>query len=278
MNKYCFLMAANDFNLLEWIETNMWRLLFTLIVILLVFAMLFIMKVIAVKTRKSKNKRGFTVVKLIESIVKYIVILISIFVILGIWGIDVTAALAGVGIVGLVVGLGAQDLIKDLIAGIGIVMDDQYDVDEVVEINGFKGRVLEIGLRTTRIINAIGELKIIRNGEITEVTNFSRNFSVAIALIDVAFKENVDKVISLLDEKLPSLKENYPQIIEGPIVVGVDKLNTNGVTIKITAKTNSEEHYSVQRGLLKYIKEIFEENNVGMPYPQVIVREEKHNE
>lgn len=268
----------DDFNFLEWMELHMWRLAFTLVVVLVVFAMIFVMKIISVKAKKSKNKRGFTVVKLIESIVKYLVILVAIFVILGIWGIDVTAALAGVGIVGLVVGLGAQDLIKDLIAGIGIVMDDQYDVDEVVQINGFKGKVMEIGLRTTRLVNAVGELKIIRNGEITEVTNYSRTFSVAVALINISYKQNVDEVIALLDEKLPSLKENYPQIIEGPIVVGVDKMNDNGVTIKITAKTNAEEHYSVQRGLLKYIKEIFDEHNIEIPYPQIVVHEGAKNE
>lgn len=268
----------DDFNFLEWMELHMWRLAFTLVVILVVFAMIFVMKIISVKAKKSKNKRGFTVVKLIESIVKYLVILVAIFVVLGIWGIDVTAALAGVGIVGLVVGLGAQDLIKDLIAGIGIVMDDQYDVDEVVQINGFKGKVIEIGLRTTRLVNAVGELRIIRNGEITEVTNYSRTFSVAVALINISYKQNVNEVIAILDENLPSLKENYPQIIEGPIVVGVDKMDDNGVTIKITAKTNSEEHYSVQRGLLKHIKEIFDEHNIEIPYQQIVVYKGEKNE
>ena len=267
------LAPLENFDFLAWMEENMWKVAFTLMVILVVFVIIFIMKLITMRAKKGKNKRGYTVIKLIESIIKYIVVLISFFVILGIWGIDVTTALAGVGIVGLVVGLGAQDLIKDLIAGIGIVMDDQYDVDEVVEINGFKGKVLEIGLRTTRLVNALGEVRIIRNGGISEVTNYSRTFSVAVALVDVAYKENVEKVFALLDERLPSLKENYPQIIEGPVVIGVEKLGDKGVTIKITAKTNAEEHYAVQRAMFKYIKELFEENNVEIPYPQVIVRE-----
>lgn len=254
-----------------WLEINLWRLILSIIAILVAVVLILIMKIIAIRVKRGKNKRRYTVIKLVESVIKYIIIIIDIFVLLGIWGIDVTAALAGVGIVGLVVGLGAQDLIKDLIAGIGIVMDDQYDVDEVVEINGFKGKVTEIGLRTTRLVNAAGEIRIIRNGSISDLSNFSRTFSVAVALIDISYDEDIDKVIKVLDDNLPSLKENYPQIIEGPIVVGVDALADSSVTIRVTAKTNPEDHYSVQRALLKYIKELFEENNIDMPYPQMVV-------
>lgn len=254
-----------------WLELNLWRLILSVIAILVAVVFILIMKIIAVRVKKGKNKRSYTVIKLVESIIKYIIIIIDIFVLLGIWGIDVTAALAGVGIVGLVVGLGAQDLIKDLIAGIGIVIDDQYDVDEVVEINGFKGKVTEIGLRTTRLVNATGEIRIIRNGSISDLSNFSRTFSVAIALIDISYDEDIDRVIKILDDNLPSLKDNYPQIIEGPIVVGVDALADSSVTIRVTAKTNPEDHYAVQRALLKYTKELFEQNDIEMPYPQVVV-------
>lgn len=254
-----------------WLELNLWRLILSVIAILVAVVLILIMKIITVRVKKGKNKRSYTVIKLVESIIKYIIIIIDIFVLLGIWGIDVTAALAGVGIVGLVVGLGAQDLIKDLIAGIGIVIDDQYDVDEVVEINGFKGKVTEIGLRTTRLVNATGEIRIIRNGSISDLSNFSRTFSVAIALIDISYDEDIDRVIKILDDNLPSLKDNYPQIIEGPIVVGVDALADSSVTIRVTAKTNPEDHYAVQRALLKYTKELFEQNDIEMPYPQVVV-------
>ena len=267
-----------NFNFSIWIETNIWKIILSIALILVVITLIMIMKIITARVKKIKNKRSYTVIKLVESIVKYLLILISIFAFLGIWGIDVTAALAGVGIVGLVVGLGAQDLIKDLIAGIGIVMDDQYDVDEVVEINGFKGKVTEIGLRTTRLVNAAGEIRIIRNGSISDLSNFSRTFSLAVALIDVSYDEDIDEVIKLLDNNLPSLKENYPQIIEGPVVVGVDTLADSGVVIRVTAKTNPESHYAVQRGMLKYIKELFDENNIEIPYPQIVVHGEKKNE
>ena len=270
--------SLNDIDLGSWLESNLFNLVFSVVTIIVAITLILIMKIISSKVKKMKNKRSYTVIKLVESIVKYLIILISIFVLLGLWGVDVTTALAGIGIVGLVVGLGAQDLIKDLIAGIGIVIDNQYDVDEVVEINGFKGKVIEIGLRTTRLVNATGEIRIIRNGSISDLSNFSRTFSVAVVLIDIAYEENIDKVINLLEEKLPMLIETYPQIIEGPIVVGVDTLADSSVTIKVTAKTNPEDHYSVQRGLLKYIKELFDEYNINMPYPQVVVHKGDKNE
>lgn len=250
----------------------------TILIVAVALILILILKLISIKMKKGKNKRGFTIIKLLESIGKYLIIIISIFSIFSIWGVDVTAALAGVGILGLIIGLGAQDLIKDLLAGIGIVFDNQYEIDDIVEINGFKGKVTEIGLRTTQLINYKGEIRIIRNGNITEVSNFSRTFSLAVVVINVAYKENIDNVINLLDEKLPQMKEEYTQIIEGPIVAGVEALENSSVSIKITAKTNAEEHYAVERALLKKVKETFEENNIEIPFNQIVVHGVNKNE
>lgn len=250
----------------QWIKVNAYNLIITIAIILIAFIVLIFLKFITTKIKKIKNKRTYTVVKLIESIIKYLIVIIAFFVILGVWGFNVTEALVGVGIIVLVIGLGAQDLIKDLIAGLGIVIDEQYDIDEIVKINNFKGKVVEVGLRTTKLVDTYGEIKIIRNGTITEVSNFSRTFSVAKVYVTIDYSENIDKVISLLDESLPSLKENYPQIIEGPIVSGVENLDNNGVVLKINAKTECEAHYKVERALYKRIKELFEEKNIKIPY------------
>ena len=214
----------------EWFQDPVFL---TILIVAVALILILILKLISIKMKKGKNKRGFTIIKLLESIGKYLIIIISVFSIFSIWGVDVTAALAGVGILGLIIGLGAQDLIKDLLAGIGIVFDNQYEIDEVVEVNGFKGKVIEIGLRNTKLINANGEIRIIRNGMISQVSNFSRSFSVAAINVDILYNENIDNVIELLNEKLPLLKENYNQIIEGPIVAGVDELKNNAVSIRI---------------------------------------------
>lgn len=245
-----------------WLTENAKSMVLTVVAILVALGLILFLSFIVQRVKKNHNKRVYTVVRLIESIAKYVIFIVLIFLILGIWGVNVTAAVAFIAVIGLVFGLAALDLIKDLIAGIAIVIDNQFDVDEVVEINGFKGKVLEIRLRTTKLINNYGEIKSIRNGCITSVSNFSRTFSLAVVEISVSYDCDLNNVITLLDERLPLLKENYPQIIEGPIVSGIEKLNKDSITLKINAKTNCEEHYSVQRALYKAIKELFEEHNI----------------
>ncbi len=258
-------MIMNIFNdLANWLIDNIKPLALTLVAIVVALALILFLGFIAQRAKKNKNKRLYTVVKLIESIAKYIITIIIIFIILGIWGVNVTAAVICIAVIALVLGLSTLDLMKDLIAGIAIVIENHYDVDEVVEINGFKGKVVEISLRTTKLINNSGEIRIIRNGCITAISNFSRTFSVAVVEINISYDCNLNQVITLLDEQLPLLKDNYPQIIEGPIVTGIEKLNEDSITLKINAKTNCEEHYSVQRALYKAIKEICEESNIKL--------------
>lgn len=269
------LMAFDFSKATDWITSHLKAIILTVVIIVVMIVILIILRFTILKIKKTKNKRSYTVAQLLENIAKYATILIAIFAILGIWGINITAALSAVGILGLIVGLGAQDLIKDFLGGMGIIFDNEYEIDDIVEINGFKGKVTEIGLRTTKLVNYAGEIRIIRNGSITELSNFSRTFSVAAVNVDVAYKENLDKVIALLEEKLPAVKESYPQIIEGPIVVGVDELGASAVSIKVTTKTEPEEHYAVKRALLKYIKDLFDENNVEIPFNQIVVHEGK---
>lgn len=272
------LFLENDIQssvIVEWLQSHLRTLVITSIILVTTIILLIIIKFIAHRIKKKSN-RSYTVAKLIQSILNYAVIIIAIFLVLSTWGVNVTAALAGVGILSLVIGLGAQDLIKDFLAGIGIVFEDQYEIDDIVEIDGFKGRVMEVGLRTTKLINFKGEIRIVRNGQITAISNFSRSFSLAVVNIDIAYKEDIDKVITLLDEKLPSLKENYQQIIEGPIVAGVDDLKDSGVSIRINAKTEPEEHYAVERALKKFVKELFDEYNIEIPFPQIVVHGDKN--
>lgn len=258
------------------IVTNSLRLISTLIVIFVTFVLILIVRFFTKRfLKKSKNRRALTVAKLVQSIFKYILVITAFIIIIAIWGVNVTGLLAGAGLLGLIIGLGAQSMIQDLLSGVSIVFEDYYEVDEVVEIKGFKGRVVEIGLRATKIMNFKGELKIISNGDIKDITNYSRHYSLALVVIAIEYKENIDHVIALLQEKLSSMLELFPQIIEGPNVLGVSELANSSVNITITAKTLPEQHYAVERGLRKYIKELFDENNITIPFPQVVLHDER---
>lgn len=265
---------------IEFAKSNLINLVTTLICILIYIALIFITKQVTkkvIKNAKINKKRTTTIVKMLTSIIKYTLTLIVVIIVLGVWGINLMPVLAGAGILALIVGLGAQDLIKDLIAGIAIVFDDYYDVGDVVEIDGFKGEVIEIGLKTTKIVNYLGNIKIVKNGDISSAINFSRNPSLAICDIEIAYEENVDNVIRVLKENVHILKEKHQEIIDGPNVVGVTKLDSSGIIIRITAKTKAEEHYSVERAMKKFVIDLFNENNIEIPYEKLVIYNGKTN-
>lgn len=219
------------------------------------------------------KKRKQTITKLINSIFKYVITIIAIIIILAIWGVNVAPALAGLGILGLVIGLGAQSFINDLISGFFIVFEHHFDVGDKIEVQGFKGDVTDIGLKTTKIRNWKGDTKIVSNGQISTLINFSRNFSVALADFSIAYREDVQKTIDLLTVELPKIRPLFPVIIEDPIVLGVTELASSGVNMRVMAKTESEQHYAVERALRKRIKEILDENGIEIPFPQIVVHQ-----
>jgi len=221
------------------------------------------------------KKRKQTITKVINSIIKYLVSVIAILVILSIWGINVAPALAGLGILGLVIGLGAQKFINDLISGFFIVFEHHFDVGDRIEVQGFKGDVTDIGLKTTKIRNWKGDTKIVSNGEISTLINFSRNFSIAIADFGIAYREDVQKTIDLLTAELPKIKPLFPVILEVPQVLGVIELGNSSVNMRVICKTESEQHYAIERELRKRIKEILDENDIEIPFPQIVIHQPK---
>lgn len=253
---------------------NIARVIYTAVVFLVVVIILVVVKVVMnniVKRNSKKVKRISTISKLVQSIVKYAVIIIAFIALLGIWGIDIMPLVAGAGIVGLIIGLGAQDLIKDFLGGVNIVFENYFDLGDLVEINGFTGTVTEVGLKTTRLLNWKGQLKIFANGQINTVMNYSRNPSVGVVEVDIAYKENIDSTIKILREELENFHESFPQIIEGPNVIGVTMIGASGITLRITVKTEPAQHFAIERALRKRVKEILDTSGIEIPYNQVVV-------
>ena len=273
-----FLLTVDDVK--NYLIDNATKLISTAVVIVVCLLLVLIAKIITKKfinKNQGKRKHAITMAKLILSVIKYVVYIWMVVMLLGVWGIDVTPLLAGAGIVALGISLGAQKIIGDLVSGLFIVFENSFDVDDVVEINGFKGTVQEISLRTTRIVNWKNEVRIISNGNITDITNFSKAPSIGSVDISIAYHEKIDKVIKLLEEKLPLLKEQFPQIIEGPNVVGVSNLGASSVDIKINVKTNTEEHYGVERGIKKFVKDLFDEEGIEIPFNQLVIHNANDN-
>ena len=249
--------------------------------LIILFVTFFILKFSKIGFKKIGQKEGpnqkrkKTVGKLLSSVTRYSLGIISIIIVLSIWGVNVGPALAGLGIAGLVIGLGAQKFINDLIAGFFIIFEQHYDIDDVIEVQGFKGVVTDIGLKTTRIRNWKGDVKIMANGDMTNITNFSKNTSLAIVDFGIAYESDIQKTFDLLEEHLPKFKEGKPEIVENPQNLGVVNLNSSSVDIRVIVKTLNEQHYGVERALRKFIKELLDKNGIEIPFPQVVVSQKK---
>ena len=215
--------------------------------------------------------KGRAMMNLICSFIKYIAILILLFWVLNTCGVDTTTLLAGIGILGLIVGLGAQPLIADIIAGLFIVFEGIFEVGDIVVIDGFRGTVREIGVRTTQIEDAGGNIKVVNNSDIKTLVNMTSNLSVAVAEVAIEYGESLERVEAVLEANLGIIKEAIPDIVEGPFYKGVSELGDSGVTLKFIARCTENTKYQVERDLNRQIKLLFDANKINIPFNQVVV-------
>ena len=221
----------------------------------------------------SRNKRGITIVKLLNSFIKYLIAIIAIMWILNAWGVDTATLLASAGILSLVVGLGAQSLISDIIAGFFIVFEEEYQVGDIVIIDGWRGTVDEIGIRTTKIIDWQGNIKIVNNSAISSVINQSKELSVTTCVVAIDYRESIPKVELLIKDNIERIREAIPEIVDGPYYKGVDSLGDSSVNLLFIATVKEADYYVVQRALNREIKLLFDENNISIPFPQVTINQ-----
>lgn len=217
------------------------------------------------------ERREATLVKLLQNILTYTVYFIAIVMILSSLTIDVTGILAGAGILGLAVGFGAQNLVKDVIGGFFIIFEDQFSVGDYVRIGQFEGTVDEIGLRTTKILNWTGELYIIPNGNITEVTNFSLHNSVAIVDIFLGYEADLKKVETLIENVLEKLPEKYEEIVSPPSILGIQQLGASEVILRVTAETLPLQNWYIAREIRKAVKLELDAHKVDAPYQRIVM-------
>ena len=221
----------------------------------------------------SHSKGGITAAKLFASFAKYIIWLIALIMMLGTLGVNTTALVASAGIAALIIGLGAQSLIADVIAGLFIVFEGEYKVGDIIVIDGWRGTVLEIGIRTTRIVDTGGNVKIINNHSISAVINQTKQLSVAKAYISIEYGESLQRVELVIRDNLAKIKEAIPQIVEGPFYKGVDALGESSVDLLFMANCKEEDIYIVQRAMNRELKLLFDANNISIPFPQIVVNE-----
>jgi len=273
-------LYIHDFFTTEYGELNIFgkaiKVIILLIVVKIVLKILnaLIDRTIAkrVKTMSIKEERKIkTLMAVFRNILKYILYFIAIVIILDIFGVNTSSILATAGIGGLAISFGAQSLVKDIITGFFILFEDQYSVGDYVTIGDYTGIVEEVGVRVTKLKDFSGELHIIPNGQITVVTNMGRGPMRSSVVVRIAYEEDIDKAIKVIEEVLDKIKKANDSIIEGPSVLGVTSLGDSGVDITIVAKTKPMEQWALERQIRKAVKEAFDEEGIEIPYSKIVV-------
>ena len=218
-------------------------------------------------------KKGKAIVDIVCSLIKYVAVLVLLFFVLKAFGVDTTAILAGIGILGLIVGLGAQPLIADILAGLFIVFEGVFDVGDIIVYNGFRGTVKEIGIRTTQILDTSGNIKIVNNSNLKEVVNMTNQLSLAICDIGIEYGESLERVESILKAHLDEVKAAIPDIKEGPFYKGVAELGDSAVVIRFAAQCEEGARYQVERDMNRQFKLLFDKNNINIPFPQIVLNQ-----
>jgi len=218
-----------------------------------------------------RSKKGRTISRLLLSFVKWAIGLAAVFLILDAWGVPATATLTGAGVLALIVGLGSQSLVADILAGIFIVFEGEFQVGDIVIIDGWRGEVKEIGIRTTKLIDAGGNIKIVNNSEIKTIINQTQELSLAKAYVSISYNARVEKVEAVIADNINKFKDKIPAIVEGPFYKGVTELGESGVQLLFVAKCKEDDIYQVQRDLNREIKIMFDDNNIEIPFNQLVV-------
>ncbi len=228
-------------------------------------------RMLKIKSKRLMDKKQKTVISLINNMTKYFLIIVGIITILSINGFNTSSLIASLGVASAVVALAFQDTLKDLFAGVFIVFENQYNIGDTVKINNFKGEVMSVGLRTTKLKAYTGEYCFISNRTINSVINYSMSKSLAIVNVDVAYEEDLDKVNKVLEKLFIKLEKEIHEIKGNITIDGVDNLGDSGVTIRITALTQPLKNFEVERKLRKEIKCEFDRVGITIPYNQVVI-------
>jgi small-conductance mechanosensitive channel len=216
------------------------------------------------------ESRGKTLTALLNNITKNVVYFIAILLILEELGFPLGPLLAGAGVIGLAIGFGAQSVVRDVITGFFIIYEDQFSVGDFVTTGKYTGTVQEIGLRITKIKEWTGQIHMIPNGAITEVTNYSKENSMAVLDIGIAYEENIANAEKVLEEILKEIYDQEENMLAEPSVMGVQNLSESDVVLRVAAECKSVTHWAIARKLRKAIKDRFDDKGIEIPYPRLV--------
>lgn len=219
---------------------------------------------------RPKSHRARSVVSLISSLTKYIAFLVILCFGLTILGVNMTTVIASVGVLALIVGFSAESLIADVVTGTFMLLENQYNVGDIVEVNGFRGTVTSIGIRTTCITDTGDNVKIINNSEMKNILNRSDNYSKSVCDISIPYETDIEKLESQIPKLLEDIYAAHTDTMKStPVYIGVQALQDSGILLRFVVEVSEKNVFSAVRVLNHDILLGFRKLGVECPYPQV---------
>ncbi|HEY4623454.1 MAG TPA: mechanosensitive ion channel family protein, partial [Solibacillus sp.] len=219
---------------------------------------------------RNNERRQVTIVKLLQSVLSYLVYFSGIMGILSALHIQIAGLIAGAGIASVAIAFGAQNLVRDVITGFFIILEDQFSVGDYVRIGAAEGTVMEIGLRTTKLKGNNGEQFILPNGSIAEVVNYSINNSKAMIDMQVALDADIEKVQKIIQDYLDTLPSQHEELVNAPLFLGVTNTTSTEATIRITVETLPLQQYAISRVIRKDVMDILMRNGIPLAVPKMM--------
>ena len=220
------------------------------------------------------SHRGQTLLTLAVSLLKYVAAVVVLCWGLSLLGVDLSTIVTAVGILALVIGFGAESLIEDLVTGTFMIFENQYNVGDIVEVNGFRGTVKEIGIRTTSIMDAGKNIKIINNSDMKNILNRSDNASLASSTIDIPYETDLEAFELQLPSLMAWIFAQHPDVfLSAPVYLGVQELGASGVILRFIVEVPEDKIYSGARLLNRELLVGFRKLGVECPFPQVDVHQ-----
>lgn len=217
------------------------------------------------------EKRAKTLFDILRGVVKVSIWVVFMMIILKDLGLDIAPLLAGAGIAGLAIGFGAQELVKDVISGFFMLLEDQIRIGDVVSINGTGGAVEKIELRTVTLRDLQGTVHVFQNGKIDRISNMTKEWSACVFDVGVSYSSDIPKVIEVMGEVAKSIKadpEMGPKILEDMEIFGLNSFGDSAIVVKGRIKTKPGEQWGIMRAYNKLLKEEFDKAGIEIPFPQ----------
>jgi small-conductance mechanosensitive channel len=264
--------------IIVWLSTTGLRILIIILASLLGYYLLRVIsrqlerlvKVEEYATVNEREQRVKTLTTILRRTGLVLIAAIAAVMILSELGLNVGPIIAGAGIAGLAIGFGAQTLVKDIISGFFILLENQFSIGDVISVGGISGGVEKMTLRATFLRDLEGTLHVIPNGEIRILSNKTKGWARAVINVGVAYEEDVERVLATLERIGQEMwrDEGYrPLLLQEPTISGIEELGDSAMTLRIMVKTQPGKQWDVSRELRKRIKESFEEEGIEMPYP-----------